>query len=85
VPHQLDVIGRHQELDVHISKAKLDGISLIYHRHGACVRVRPQLLHDFFLLQLPICGEAFVTVDNHHVHCHPRQAVMISPTLGVDN
>lgn len=84
VPHQLDVIGRNQVLDVHISKAQLDGISLIYHRHGACVSVRPQLLRDFFLLQLPIRGEAFVTVDKHHVHCHPRQAVMISPTLGVD-
>ena len=84
VPHQLDIIGRNQVLDVHISKAQLDGISLIYHRHGACVSVRPQLLRDFFLLQLPIRGEAFVTVNKQYVHCHPKQAVMISPTLGVD-
>ena len=84
VPHRLDVIGRNQVLDVCIGKAKLEGISLIYHRHGACVSVRPRMLRDFFLLQIPIRGEAFVTVDNQEVHCSPKQAVMISPTLGVD-
>ena len=84
VPHRLDVVGRNQLLDVHISRAKLAGISLIYHRHGACVSVRPQLLRDFFLLQIPIRGKAFVTVDKQEVHCNPKQAVMISPTLGVE-
>jgi len=84
VPHQLDVIGRNQVLDVVISKAVLEGVSLIYHRHGASVRVRPQKLKDFFLLQVPIRGEAQVIIDNKKVHCTPRQAVMISPTLGVD-
>lgn len=84
VPHQLDVVGRKQVLDVLISKAELEGVSMIYHRHGASVSVRPQLLKDFFLLQIPIRGEAFVTVDKKPVHCHPKQAVMISPTLGVD-
>ncbi|MEX2123528.1 MAG: AraC family transcriptional regulator [Woeseia sp.] len=84
VPHQLDVVGRHQVLDVCISRAQIEGIALIYHRHGARVSVRPQLLRDFFLLQIPIRGEAFVKVDNEAVHCCTKQAVMISPTLGVD-
>lgn len=84
VPHRLDVVGRNQVLDVVISKAQLDGVSLIYHRHGASVSVRPQLLKHFFLLQIPIRGEAFVTVDGKKVYCSPKQAVMISPTLGVD-
>ncbi len=84
VPHQLDVVGRNQVLDVHISKARLEGVSLIYHRHGASVSVRPQLLRDFFLLQIPIRGQSFVTVDKQEVHCSPKQAVMISPTLGVE-
>ncbi len=84
VPHRLDVMGRNQVLDVAISQAQLEGVSLIYHRHGACVSVRPQVLKDFFLLQIPIRGEAFVTVDKKPVYCHPKQAVMISPTLGVN-
>lgn len=84
VPHQLDVIGRRQVLDVCISRARIEGVSLIYHRHGAHVCVRPQRLRDFFLLQIPIRGEAVITVENKEVHCSPRQAVMISPTLGFD-
>lgn len=84
VPHRLDIVGRNQSLDVCISRAQIEGVSLVYHRHGACVSVRPQLLRDFFLLQIPIRGEAFVTVDKQEVHCCPNQAVMISPTLGVD-
>jgi AraC-like DNA-binding protein len=84
VPHRLDIIGRHQILDVCIGRAQIEGVSLVYHRHGACVSVRPQMLHDFFLLQIPISGEAFVTVDKQEVHCCSKQAVMISPTLGVD-
>src|SRR5690606_27153695 len=84
VPHRLDIVGCKQVLDVCISKAEIDGISLIYHRHGARVRVRPQVLEDFFLLQIPTCGEAFVTVNKEEVHCSPNQAVMISPALGVD-
>lgn len=84
VPHRLDVLGRHQVLDVCISKARIEGVSLVYHRHGAHVSVRPQRLKDFFLLQIPIRGEAIVNIANHVVHCSPRQAVMISPTLGFD-
>lgn len=84
VPHRLDVIGCQQVLDVCISRAQIEGVSLIYHRHGAGVRVRPQLLEDFFLLQIPIRGKAVVNVDNQEVHCCPKQAVMISPTMGVD-
>ena len=84
VPHQLDVVGRHQVMDVCISKAEIDGVSLIYHRHGAAVRVKPPRFKDFYLLQIPIRGEAVATVDNEEVHCSPKQAVMISPTLGVE-
>ncbi len=83
-PHRLDIVGHQQVLDVCISRAQIEGVSLVYHRHGACVRVRPQLLEDFFLLQIPIRGEALVVVDKQEVHCCPKQAVMISPTLGVD-
>lgn len=84
VPHRLDVVGRNQLLDVVISKAQLEGVSLIYHRHGASVSVRPQMLENFFLLQIPIRGEAHVTVDNKPIFSHPRQAVMLSPTMGVN-
>lgn len=84
VPHHLDVIGQHQVMDVCVGRADINGVSLLYHRHGASVRVVPQLLRDFFLLQIPIRGEAIVKVGHQEVYCNPTQAVMISPMMGVD-
>ncbi len=84
VPHQLDIVGSKQVLDVCISRARIEGVSLIYHRHGARVRVRPDLFRDFFLLQIPIRGEAHAIIGDEEVHCSAEQAVMISPTVGVD-
>lgn len=84
VPHQLDVVGRHQSLDVSISCANIDAVSLIYHRHGASVRVRAPWLRDFFLLQIPLRGEAQVKIGRHEINCDPRQAFMISPSFEAD-
>jgi len=84
VPHQLDVAGSNQVLDVCIGRARVEGVSLVYHRHGARVRVRPKRLGDFFLLQIPIRGEAYIKLDNQVLCCNPKQAVMISPNLDVD-
>ncbi len=85
-PHKLAVTGSHQVVDVRISTAEIEGVSIVYHRHGAAVSVRPHQarLRNFYLLQIPLKGEAFVKVDKEEVHCHPRQAVMISPTLPVE-
>jgi AraC-like DNA-binding protein len=84
VPHQLEIVGRHQVLDVCISCARIEGLSLIYHRHGASVRVRPPLLRDFFLLQIPIKGEAQVKIGRQELTCDSRQAFMISPNQEAD-
>lgn len=84
VPHRLDVVGRRQVLDVCISCAQIEGVTLVYHRHGASVRVRPPLLRDFFLLQIPIRGEAQVTIGRQALHCDSRQAFMISPNVEAD-
>ena len=84
VPHQLEVVGRHQALDVCIGCARIEGVALVYHRHGASVRVRPPLLRDFFLLQIPIRGEAQVKIGRDELYCDSRQAFMISPNLQAD-
>lgn len=84
VPHHLDVVGRQQVLDVCISSARLDSVSLIYHRHGASVRVRAPCLRDFYLLQIPLRGEAQVRVGRQELHCDSSRAFMISPNFDVD-
>jgi AraC-like DNA-binding protein len=84
VPHQLDVIGEKQRLDVCVSRARLEGVSLVYHRHGASVRVRPEPFRNFFLLQIPLAGEAIIRLGQQEITCNPTQAVMISPQQGAD-
>jgi AraC-like DNA-binding protein len=84
VPHYLDVIGGGQRLDVCVSRARMEGVSLVYHRHGASVRVRPEPFRDFFLLQIPVSGEASIRFGQQELTCNTTQAVMISPHLGVD-
>lgn len=84
VPHQLAVVGRHQVLDVCISSAQVDSVSLIYHRHGASVRVRAPCLRDFYLLQIPLRGEAQVRIGRQEINCDPSRAFMISPNVDVD-
>lgn len=84
VPHYLDVVGRQQVLDVCISTARVDSVSLIYHRHGASVRVRAPCLRDFYLLQIPLRGEAQVRVGRQEIQCNANRAFMISPNVDVD-
>ena len=84
VPHRLEVTGCRQALDVCVSRASIGGVSLLFHRHGASVRVRPELLRSFFLLQIPMSGEAYIKADRQDLYCNPKQGIMISPTLGVD-
>jgi AraC-like DNA-binding protein len=84
VPHRLDVLGHRQVLDVCIGRAGIDGVSFVYHRHGARVRVRPEPLNEFFLLQIPLCGEVRLKIDQREIDCSTGAAVMISPTAGVD-
>lgn len=84
VPHDLDIVGENQRLDVCVSRARMEGVSLVYHRHGASVRVRPEPFRNFFLLQIPLSGEATVRLGQQEITCNTTQAVMISPNHGVD-
>lgn len=83
-PHDLTIVGPKQKLDVCIGGGEIDAISLIYHRHGARVKVKPGPLENFYLLQIPLRGHARARVGVHDVRCGPGQAVMISPTMDVD-
>lgn len=83
-PHDLSVVGKNQAIDVCVGGVNLKNISLLYHRHGAHVSVVPEKLDEFFLLQIPVRGEARVRVDDDEVLCSPIQGVMISPTRSVE-
>ena len=78
-PHGLDVDGPAQVLDVCLGTAQIDGICMVYHRHGARVRVSTDMIRDFYLLQIPIQGEALIRINKVDYRSHPNQAALLSP------
>lgn len=79
-PHELAVIGPRQRVRARMHHRALGpSVSLNRLAHGAAVRIDPDRLHDFFLVQMPLAGEAAVWHQNAQHHCTAGQATVISP------
>jgi len=79
-PHDLAVIGSHQRVRARMHHRALGpSVSLNRLAHGAAVRIDPDRLDDFFLVQMPLAGEAAVWHQNAQHHCAAGQATVISP------
>lgn len=82
--HVLQPVGRGRAADVCIGGRELPGMALFYHRHGAHVTVRPNELEGFFLLQIPLRGQARVRHGGEEIICDNSRAVMLSPGKSID-
>jgi len=82
-PHELNVLGKEQYLDVKVANTDLDKLSFINLRHGANVEIYPGRLENFFLLQVPVSGTGEVRIDSTKIDCSPEIAYMMSPTFDV--
>lgn len=79
-PHELSVIGARQRVRARMHHQALGpSVSLNRLAHGAAVRIDPDRLDDFFLVQMPLAGEAAVWHQNARHHCATGQATVISP------
>ena len=79
-PHDLSVIGARQRVRARMHHRALGpSVSLNRLAHGAAVRIDPDRLDDFFLVQMPLAGEASVWHQNARHHCSAGQATVISP------
>lgn len=79
-PHDLSVIGTRQRVRARMHHRALGpSVSLNRLAHGAAVRIDPDRLDDFFLVQMPLAGEAAVWHQNACHHCSAGQATVISP------
>ena len=79
-PHDLSVIGARQRVRARMHHRALGpSVSLNRLAHGAAVRIDPDRLDDFFLVQMPLAGEAAVWHQNARHHCVAGQATVISP------
>lgn len=79
-PHDLSVIGARQRVRARMHHRALGpAVSLNRLAHGAAVRIDPDRLDHFFLVQMPLAGEAAVWHQNARHHCTAGQATVISP------
>jgi AraC-like DNA-binding protein len=81
-PHRLTTV-RATRLDACHHSVDLGGFSLNYVRYGADVIIEPGELGTFFLLQIPLSGHAHIRSGQQELDTSPRQASLLSPSLGV--
>lgn len=83
-PHDLTVLGKHQRVRARMHHRALGpSVSLNRLAHGASVRIDPDKLDDFFLVQMPLAGKAQVWHQNTQHTCTAGQASVLSPSEGV--
>lgn len=83
-PHDLSVIGARQRVRARMHHRALGpSVSLNRLAHGAAVRIDPDRLDHFFLVQMPLCGHATVWHQNASHHCGVGRATVLSPQNGL--
>jgi AraC-like DNA-binding protein len=80
-PHQLDVHGGAQRLDARMHHAALGDVSISRLRHGADVDIAPGALDDFFLVMMPLQGQAEVACGTERLDSWTDVASVLSPHL----
>jgi AraC-like DNA-binding protein len=82
-PHRLVPTGTGGTLNARHHTIDLGGYSLNYVQYGSEVRIVPGQLQSFFLLQLPLTGQARISCGRQNVESSPRRATLLSPSLDV--
>jgi AraC-like DNA-binding protein len=79
-PHDLHVHGASQQVNARMHHMAFGGISLNRLKYGADVDIEPGPLDDFYLIQMPLAGQARIVSGAQEVASDPDMAVVISPT-----
>ncbi|MFW8633824.1 helix-turn-helix domain-containing protein [Cribrihabitans pelagius] len=77
--HALDPAGRSAGFDTRHNHAPGRSLSLNYLSYGTGVRIAPEELRDFYLVQLPLTGRAEVANGGAAVASRPRLGTVLNP------
>lgn len=78
-PHQLLPLGDDRHVDARFHAVRFGRIGLHYLDYGTGVRIAPRALTDFYLLQIPLAGEAVIRRRGQEIRSHPGMGSMPSP------
>jgi AraC-like DNA-binding protein len=82
-PHRLLPAGTSSRLDACHHSVDLGGFRLNYVQYGADVVIEPGRLESFFLLQIPLEGQAQIRAGRDQVDASNRCATLLSPSVDV--
>lgn len=83
-PHRLSLKNSSQPLHTRLRFVQLGQIGLMRLGYGADVRIQPEELAGFYLVQLPQYGYATVRSGNERVDSSPQVATVLNPNADVD-
>lgn len=83
-PHRLSLKKALQPLQTRMRHAQLGQISLMRLGYGADVRIQPDDLAGFYLIQLPQYGHATVRCGGEEVESSPQIATVLNPNTDID-
>ena len=66
-------------LDVRYAQAPLHHMSINYLQYGAEVDIRPRQFESFYLVHVPIGGEAWISAGGRQFHIRPGTAAIVAP------
>ena len=67
-------------LDVRYAQAQLFNISINYLQYGAEVDIRPREFETFYLVHIPLGGEAWIRAGGRQFHIRPGAAAIVAPS-----
>ncbi|UTW14184.1 AraC family transcriptional regulator [Marinobacterium rhizophilum] len=78
-PHRLQTLGNTGAIDSRLHHVPIQKVSLNRLRYGADVQIEPERLEQFFLIQMPLEGEAEIQCDGQRVDLDPRHGAVLNP------
>lgn len=77
--HRLQLLNTNDHFSTKVNEAAIGESSLVYISYGAAVSIDTAQLTGSFLIQVPIVGNAEITVDNNKENINSVLASVISP------
>ena len=77
--HELNKLSRFDDLEVRHNHVAGQHLSINYLHYGADVHIDPGILGDFYLLQIPLSGAAFVCHRGKEIVASPQTATLLNP------
>lgn len=77
--HQLAPLERHERFEAQFNGVALGAVGVYYLDYGSAVRIDPKELDDFYLVQIPLSGQARILGRGWEVESSPAVASVLQP------